>query len=63
METLKKLLASYISGNGIFQPKLKKQKIYTQENVLHFRKWNFLTLKLRNLLYFLKIKLSLYFGK
>ena len=47
-----------------FQPKLKKRKkIHPAKYSLYFRKWNFLTLRLKNFLYLLKRKLFLYFRK
>ena len=41
----------------------KNKKIHSEKNSLHFRKWNFLTLRLKNFLYFLKGKFFLYFLK
>ena len=56
--------ASYIPEKGTFQPRPKKiKKIHSEKNSLHFRKWNFLTLRLKNFLYFLKKKFFLYFLK
>ena len=41
-----------------FRPKLKKIKKSTpKKNSLYFRKWNFITLRSKNFLYFLKGKL------
>ena len=45
-----------------FQPGLEKiNKIHPENNSLYFRKWNFLTLRLTNFLYFLKKKAFLIF--
>ena len=41
----------------------KNKKIHPEKNSLHFGKLNFLTLRFRNFLYFLKRKLFLYFRK
>ena len=41
----------------------KNKKINPEKNSLCFRKWNSLTLRLKNFLYFLKRKLFLYFRK
>ena len=42
-----------------FQPGLEKiNKIHPENNSLYFRKWNFLTLRLTNFLYFLKKSFS-----
>ena len=47
-----------------FQPKLEKtKKVHPEQNSLYFRKWIFLILGLRNILYFLTRKLFLYFRK
>ena len=58
-------MSSNIYGTGAdFKNKLGKIKKSTpKKNSLYFGKWNFLTLILRNFLYFLNRKLSLYFGK
>ena len=46
------------------QPKLEKiKKIHPKMNSLYLKKWNFLTLTLRNFLYFLKRKHLSYYGK
>ena len=42
-------------------PKIKK--ICPKKNFLYFGKWNFLTLRFKNFLYFLKRKFFLYFRK
>ena len=53
-----------ISRNESFKPKLKKKKqIHLKRISLCSRKWSFLTLTLKSLLYFLKRKLFLYFRK
>ena len=44
-------------------PLLRKKKIALKQNPLYLRKWNFLNLKLKNFLYFLKKNLFLYFLK
>ena len=47
-----------------FLHRLEKIKnIYPEKNPLYFRKWTFLTLILKEFVYFLKRKLSLYFRK
>ena len=40
-----------------------RPKLAPKQNLLYFRKWNFLTLRLKNFLYFLKKRLFLYFLK
>ena len=41
--------ASFIRGNGTFQPKPRKiKKIHADKNLLYFGKWNFLSLRLKN---------------
>ena len=52
-----------ISRNEPFKPKLKKKQIHLRRISLYSRKWSFLTLTLKSLLYFLKRKLFLYFRK
>ena len=47
----------------LLYPCSKNKKINTEKNSLYFRKWNFLTLRLKNFLYFLKRKLFWYFRK
>ena len=58
------LIFSYISRNGTFQPKLENnKKIHRKKISFASGKWNFLTLILKNFLYFLERKLFLYFAK
>ena len=50
--------------DALFSPSQKKQKkIRPEKNFLYFRKLNFLNLRSKNLLYFLKRKLFFYFRK
>ena len=52
--------ASYIPEKGTFQPRpIKIKKIHSEKNSLYFRKWIFLTLRLKNFIYFLKKKVFL----
>ena len=55
--------ASYISEMELLSPILKNKKTHPGKRSLYFRKWNFLTLRLNNFLYFLKRKPFLYFLK
>ena len=41
----------------------KTKKVYPEKNSLYFRKWNFLALILKKIVYFLKRKPFLYFQK
>ena len=47
----------------ISPPPLPPKKKTAQKNFLYFRKWNFLALILKKILYFLKRKLFIYFLK
>ena len=57
-------VAYYMATQRTAQPKLEKTKqIHLEKKSLYFVKRNFLTLKLKSFLYFLKRKLFLYFRK
>ena len=57
-------ISSQILGSGTFQSKPQRiKKIHAIKNALCFKKWNFLTLRLKNFLYFLQRNIFLYFLK
>ena len=57
------LIVYYAATWTTFKPKLKKEKRSTPQKLSHFRKFNFLALKLKYFLYFLKKIFFLYFRK
>ena len=60
----KRLVVQFRATWTTFQSKPKKQKKSTpKKNSLYFRKWNFLTLILKELFFFFQKKLFLYFLK
>ena len=57
----KKWYSMHLPGTLLRPGSKNEKKIHPEKNSLYFRKWNFLALKLKEFLYFLKRNLFLYF--